>query len=132
MDLEFNCMISRLRTVFDKCDDYLSADLVATEDHRFINRVIELEAVYSNVNQSWYSLYLVKDDNPYAVAHTSCLMNWVQLVMGHIHAIINPLDNLLKEQYSDSLRKFSLTLIQPVLPKCLPRKLSKLIFTKYI
>ena len=53
-------MALHLNTVFDERDEYLSAELVAIEDHRILSGFLELILIYSNGDQSCHPLDLVK------------------------------------------------------------------------
>ena len=66
--LEHGKIAAQVNTVFDETYDYLSAQIKAITDHRYIAGIIELKVEYTDGGTSWYPISLVKDEKPHATA----------------------------------------------------------------
>ena len=65
-------------------DDYLTAELEAIVDDRYLVGALELQVPCTNRDPSWHPIDLVKDDEPHAVANY-VLSNVLGIVSNGIH-----------------------------------------------
>ena len=75
---------THVNTVFGQGEDYLAAELHSITDHRYLTGILELRVEYSNGDQSWHPIDLVKDEDPHAVANY-ILSNDLGTVCNNIH-----------------------------------------------
>ena len=83
-EFEYRKVVSQSNTVFDESDDYLSAEIKATTDHRCLSGILEFNLEYTNSDISWHSIYLINDEDPHVVANY-VIRNNLGLISNGIH-----------------------------------------------
>ena len=66
--LRYAKVVSQLNAVFDESDNYLSAEIKAITNHRYLSGIIEINLEYTNGDTSWHPIPLVKDEDSHAIA----------------------------------------------------------------
>ena len=55
--------------MFDDKDDFLSAEIEAIIDHRYLGGILEFNLEYTNGDMSWHPITAVMDEDPHATAN---------------------------------------------------------------
>ena len=63
-----DAIAAHINAQLDETDDVLSAELEAIMDHIYLSSIIDHQVKYTNGDLSWYSIDLIKDEEPYCVA----------------------------------------------------------------
>ena len=61
-------VVTHVKTVFDKSDNYLAAEILSILDHQYKGGILEMKVEYSNGEMCWHPIDLVKDEDPQATA----------------------------------------------------------------
>ena len=66
---QFYEIIKQLNNLFDDTGDYLSTELKAIIDHRSSNGVLKFKVYYTNGDEQWHHIDLIKDEDPHTTAN---------------------------------------------------------------
>ena len=61
---DFDTFATQINTQLDDKDDILAAELESIVDHRYLSGILELQVLYTNGDNSWYHIDLLKDEDP--------------------------------------------------------------------
>ena len=64
---DLDAMSAHINAQLDETDDVLSAKLEVVINHRYLSGVLEFQVKYTNGDQSWHLIDLIKDEDPHCV-----------------------------------------------------------------